>query len=93
MSETLAVIITLAVTILIQILKPEWIIGWLLNILNSKLKNKEQANQIENNLGYKFGETAVYILKKNPDKPSITEATQEMETALKKIEDELKNVL
>jgi len=63
MSETIAVIITLVVTIIIQMLKPEWFIGWLIAFLNKKLPGK--SNKIENFLGQKLIETGVYVISYN----------------------------
>jgi hypothetical protein len=63
MSETIAVIITLVVTIIIQMLKPEWFIGWLIAFLNKKLPGK--SNKIENSLGQKLIETGVYVVSYN----------------------------
>lgn len=93
MSETLAVIITLGVTILIQVLKPEWLVGWLLDLINSKIKNKTNANKIMNNLAAKATDVAVTIYKKIPDDPVISEAVNNIEAENEKIKNELKNVL
>jgi len=88
MSEVLTAIITLGVVFAIQLLKPEWFIGWLLGFLNKKLPS--EANKIENVLGYKLVETGIYTLKSNEDNEKIKVAIAEMEKQLKIIEEEIK---
>lgn len=93
MSETLAVVITLVVTIGVQLLKPEWFTGWFLDLTNKKFKNKEHANKIQNSLGAKAVDIGVELLEGNPDDPVIMEATKTIKEANKKIKNELKNLL
>ena len=93
MSETLAVVITLGVTILIQVLKPEWFTGWFMDLTNKKFKNREHANKIQNSLGAKAVDIGVELLEGNPDNPVITEATKTIKEANGKIKNELKNLL
>ena len=88
MSEILTAVITLGVVFVIQLLKPEWFIGWLLGFLNKKLPS--EANKIENVLGYKLVETGIYTLKSNEDNEKIKVAIAEMEKQLKIIEEEIK---
>ena len=88
MSEVLTALITLGVVFAIQLLKPEWFIGWLLGFLNKKLP--KHANKIENALGYKLIETGLYTLKKNEDNEKVKTAINEMEKQLKVIEEETK---
>jgi len=88
MSEILSVIITLIVVFVLQLLKPEWFMGWLLGFLNKKLP--KHANKIENALGYKLVETGLYALKSNEDNEKIKAAIAEMEKQLKIIEEEIK---
>ena len=88
MSEVLTALITLGVVFAIQLLKPEWFIGWLLGFLNKKLPS--EANKIENVLGYKLVETGIYTLKSNEDNEKIKLAIEEMEKQLKVIEEEIK---
>jgi len=88
MSEILTAVITLGVVFVIQLLKPEWFIGWLLGFLNRKLPTN--ANKIENALGYKLVETGLYTLKNNEDNEKIKLAIEEMEKQLKIIEEEIK---
>jgi len=88
MSEILTAVITLGVVFVIQLLKPEWFIGWLLGFLNRKLPTN--ANKIENALGYKLVETGLYTLKSNEDNEKIKLAIEEMEKQLKIIEEEIK---
>lgn len=92
MSETLAVIITVVVTLVIQMLKPEWFIGWLITFLNSKLK-PENSNKISNSLGVKFIETGIYVIESHPDSEAIKQSTNIIKTENEKIKDELKNLL
>ncbi len=93
MSETLAVVITLVVTIGIQLLKPEWFVGWFLDLTDNKFKNKEQSNKIQNSLGEKAVEIGTRLLEHNPDNPVITEATKTIKEANERIKNELKNLL
>ena len=88
MSEVLTAVITLSVVFVIQLLKPEWFIGWLLGFLNKKLPSN--ANKIENALGYKLVETGLYTLKNNEDNEKVKTAINEMEKQLKVIEEEIK---
>lgn len=90
MSETIAVIITLVVTIIIQMLKPEWFIGWLIAFLNKKLPGK--SNKIENSLGQKLIEMGVYVISYNQDDEKIKEIIKTVEEASIKLKDELKNL-
>jgi hypothetical protein len=91
MSETIAVLITIVVSFVIQLLKPEWFIGWLLTFLNRKLPNN--ANKIENSLGQKLIDTGVYVLSNNEDNEKIKEALDQIRLHNKTISDELKNLL
>lgn len=88
MSEVLTALITLGVVFAIQLLKPEWFIGWLLGFLNKKLPS--EANKIENALGYKLVETGLYALKSNEDNEKVKTAINEMEKQLKVIEEEIR---
>jgi hypothetical protein len=88
MSEAISVIVTLIVVFVIQMLKPEWFMGWLLGFLNKKLP--KHANKIENALGYKLVETGIYTLKSNEDNEKIKVAIDEMEKQLKIIEEEIR---
>jgi len=88
MSEVFTALITLGVVFVIQLLKPEWFIGWLLGFLNQKLP--KNANKIENALGYKLVETGIYTLKSNEDNEKVKAAINEMEKQLKVIEEEIK---
>jgi len=88
MSEILSVIITLIVVFVLQLLKPEWFIGWLLGFLNKKLP--KHANKIENSLGVKMIETGIYAIENNEDNEKIKVAIAEMKAQLKVIEDEVK---
>ena len=88
MSEILSVIITLIVVFVLQLLKPEWFMGWLLKLINQKIPT--QANKIENSLGVKMIEIGIYALENNEDNEKIKAAIAEMEKQLKIIEEEIK---
>ena len=55
MSELLTALIGIGGMVLIGYLKPEWLVGWLLKLLDKKLPNN--GNKIENSLGIKAIET------------------------------------
>lgn len=89
MTEAISIIITLIVTVVLQMLKPEWFLGWLVTFLNKKLPSK--SNKIENSLGQKLVETGVYIIKYNPDNEKIANAVKVIEEQNTILKDELKN--
>lgn len=89
MTEAISIIITLIVTVVLQMLKPEWFLGWLVTFLNKKLPGK--SNKIENSLGQKLVETGVYIIKYNPDNEKIANAVKVIEEQNTILKDELKN--
>ena len=89
MTEAISIIITLIVTVVLQMLKPEWFLGWLVTFLNKKLPGK--SNKIENSLGQKLVETGVYIIKYNPDNEKIKNAVKIIEEQNTILKDELKN--
>lgn len=91
MSEVLTLIIGVVAVLVIQLIKPEWFIGWLLKLLNNKLPNK--SNKIENALGYKFIETGLYALKYNIDDEKMQEAIKKLEEDLAVVKEEMKNFL
>lgn len=91
MTEVLSVVITLVVTTVITMLKPEWLIGWLLNLLNSKLP--KNANAVSNSLGHKMIEIGVYAIKAHPDSEVVTQAANEIKKQADIIKNELKNPL
>ena len=91
MSEVITLVISVIAVLVIQLLKPEWFIGWLLSLLNKKLPGK--ANKIENALGYKFIETGLYALKYNIDDEKMQEAIKKLETDLAAVKEEMKNFL
>ncbi len=89
MTEAISVIITLIVTVVLQMLKPEWFLGWLVAFFNKKLPGK--SNKIENSLGQKLIETGVYVITYNPDNEKIKNAVKIIEEQNTIIKDELKN--
>ncbi len=91
MTEVLSVVITLVVTTVIQMLKPEWLIGWLLDLLDKK--NPKMANPIANNLGNKMYQVGTHLIKRHADSEAITKAVEVIEEQSKIIENELKNPL
>lgn len=78
MSEVLTALITLCVVFVIQLLKPEWFIGWLLDFIERKL-GKSDSNKIENSLGVKMIETGLYAIKKNEDTEEVKKIVEEIE--------------
>ena len=78
MTEILTAIITLVVVYLLQLLKPEWFIGWLLGFIERKL-GKSHSNKIENSLGVKMIETGLYAIKKNEDIEEVKKIVEEIE--------------
>ena len=78
MSEVLTALITLGVVFVIQLLKPEWFIGWLLDFIERKL-GKSDSNKIENSLGVKMIETGLYAIKKNEDIEEVKKIVEEIE--------------
>lgn len=78
MSEVLTAVITLSVVFVIQLLKPEWFIGWLLDFIERKL-GKSHSNKIENSLGVKMIETGLYAIKKNEDIEEVKKIVEEIE--------------
>jgi hypothetical protein len=91
MTEVLSVVITLVVTTVITMLKPEWLIGWLLNLLDSKLQ--KNANAVSNSLGLKMTEIGAYAIKFHPDSEAVTQAADEIQKQADIIKNELKNPL
>lgn len=77
MNEIITAVVTLVVVYLLQLLKPEWFIGWLLSFLNQKLP--KHANKIENSLGVKMIETGLYAIKKNEDTEEVKKIVEEIE--------------
>lgn len=90
MTEAISIIITLIVTVVLQMLKPEWFLGWLVTFLNKKLPGK--SNKIENSLGQKLIETGIYVLTYNEDNKKIKEIVKVIEEENMKLKDELKNL-
>lgn len=78
MSEVFTALITLCVVFVIQFLKPEWFIGWLLDFIERKL-GKSHSNKIENSLGVKMIETGLYAIKKNEDIEEVKKIVEEIE--------------
>jgi len=91
MSEVVTLIIGVIAALVIQLIKPEWFIGWLLSLLNKKLPGK--SNKIENALGYKFIETGLYALKYNIDDEKMQQAIAKLEADLAAVKEEMKNFL
>lgn len=88
-SELLTALISMGGMVLIGYLKPEWLVGWLLKLLDKKLPNN--GNKIENSLGIKAIETGVYIIKAHPDSEKMNEAVKVIDSCLEVLKDELKN--
>ena len=89
MTEVLTAIITLVVVVGLQILKPEWAIGWLLSFLDKKLE-AGKANKIQNSLGLFMYRVATHMFKNKPDTPTINTSLENIEAQIKILEEELK---
>ena len=72
MSELLSVLITAGVFILVMFIKPEWLIGWLLNLLVKRLPRKN-ANDVTNALGIKLIEAGIVAIEQIEDEGIKTE--------------------
>ena len=77
--------------VLIQFIKPEWFIGWLLNLIESKFQKKE-ANALTNALGTKLIEVGLVALEKIPDddNPTIAEGVQKIKEGVEMVKKEFK---
>lgn len=91
MTEFLSVVITLVVTVIIQMLKPEWLTGWFLDLLDKKAP--KTSNTIANNLGNKMFQVGVHLMKRHADSEVISQATQIIEEQSKIIANELEHHL
>ena len=89
MSEVLTAIVTLVVVIGLQMIKPEWAIGWLLSFLDKKLE-AGKANKIQNSLALFMLRVAILIFKNKPDTPTINTSLENIEAQIKILEEELK---
>lgn len=89
MTEVLIAIITLVVVIGLQMIKPEWAIGWLLSFLDKKLE-AGKANKIQNSLGLFMYRVATHVFKNKPDTPTINTSLENIEAQIKILEEELK---
>lgn len=89
MTEVLTAIITLVVVIGLQMIKPEWFIGWLLSFLDKKL-DEHNANKIQNSLGLFMYRVATHVFKNKPDTPTINTSLETIEAQIKILEEELK---
>jgi len=77
--------------VLIQFIKPEWFISWLLNLIASKFQKKE-ANALTNALGTKLIEVGLVALEKIPDEdnPTITEGIRKIKEGVEMVKKEFK---
>ena len=89
MSEVLTAIITLVVVVGLQMVKPEWFIGWLLSFLDKKLE-AGKANKIQNSFGLFMYRVATHVFKNKPDTPTINTSLENIEAQIKILEEELK---
>ena len=90
MTDIITALISVFATFVVVGVKPEWFIGWLLKLLNSKMPS--QANKISNVLGLKMIQTGAYAIKDKPDSDKMNEAVNEIEEKAEMIEDELKKL-
>lgn len=79
------VIIGMAISIAVLAIKPEWFLGWLINLLTTKLP-RMQANKALNALGVKMLEAGIMLVEKIPDDEESNQKVQK----IKEITEELK---
>lgn len=89
MTEFISAIIGALAVLILGWVKPQWMIGWLLGILEKKLK-KETANVVSNALGLMLIRTGVFALEKIPDTPEVQESLKAIVTEVEKIKKALK---
>ena len=77
--------------LMVQFVKPEWFVGWLVNLVESKFRRKE-ANTLTNALGVKFIEAGLVALEKIPDEdnPTITEGIRKIKEGVELVKKEFK---
>ena len=88
MEYVITVVVTLLATLAVTALKPEWIIGWLLKFLETKIP--KNSNAISNALGYTLMNVGSYALASQKDTQVIEEANKKIKDQLIVIEKELK---
>jgi len=76
-SELISAVLGAVAMLLVAWLKPEWLIGPLINWLARKL-NKKQANIVSNALGLLLINTGVFAILKLPDNPQAEEIAREI---------------
>ena len=77
--------------LMVQFVKPEWFVGWLVNLVESKFRRKE-ANTLTNALGVKFIEAGLVALEKIPDEdnPTIAEGIRKIKEGVELVKKEFK---
>ncbi|MEM0503449.1 MAG: hypothetical protein QXT58_01940 [Archaeoglobaceae archaeon] len=83
MSELFSALVGVIAFIVVMALKPEWFIGWLVELFKKKFPERE-ANKVTNALGIKLIEAGVYALTAIPDK-DIADSVQIIKLEVAKI--------
>lgn len=89
MSELISIVVTIIGYTLLLFVKPEWIIGWLLNLLKKRLPLKS-ANDTTNALGIKMIEIGAFMIEGIPDMSETVNAKiQQIKEAVEELRKEL----
>jgi hypothetical protein len=89
MSELVSVVVTILAYTLVLVVKPEWLIGWLLNLMKKKMPLKK-ANDTTNALGIKAIEVGTYMIEGIADtNEKVNAKVQEIKNALEELRKEL----
>ena len=89
MSELISIIVTIIGYTLLLFVKPEWIIGWLLNLLKKRLPLKS-ANDTTNALGIKMIEIGAFMIEGIPDiSETVNAKIQQIKEAVEELRKEL----
>ena len=89
MSELISVVVTIIAHTLVLFVKPEWFMGWLLNLMKKKMPLKK-ANDTTNALGIKAIEVGIYMIEGIADtNEKVNAKVQEIKNALEELRKEL----
>lgn len=89
MSELVSVVVTILAYTLVLVVKPEWLMGWLLNSMKKKMPLKN-ANDTTNALGIKAIEVGIYMIEGIADtNEKVSAKVKEMKDALEELRKEL----
>ncbi len=88
MTEVITSLVTLGQVFLIGSLKPEWLLGWQMKLLDSKLPKNQ--NKISNSLGLKLVESGTYQIDYHPDSETIKNETEKIKESIEVLNTEIK---